>query len=142
MTRGHSINLQHHLDSHTRFGVRDLIVETIRRTAADQKRSCGYAPYFQMLINAKLGKHAYLLDHPRQPLQPEFEDNVVVMDENDTISAATRMAAEAAEVEVARNEPPPVPQLTTQAEKMAFLVSSVQDMEKNIEDILQSQKKP
>ncbi|KAE8786549.1 hypothetical protein D1007_39608 [Hordeum vulgare] len=45
------------------------------------------------------------------------------------------MAAEAA-----RNEPPPVPWLKTQAEEMAFLVISVQGMEKNIQEILQSQK--
>ena len=62
-----------------------------------------------MLINAKLAKHAYLLDHPHLPLQPEFEDNVVVMDENDPSSTAARMAAEAVEGEAARNDPPPVP---------------------------------
>ncbi|KAE8783756.1 hypothetical protein D1007_42735 [Hordeum vulgare] len=50
------------------------------------------------------------------------------------------MAVEAAEVEAARNRPPPVPQLTTQAEQMAFLVSFVQCMEKNIQEILQNQK--
>ncbi|KAE8819971.1 hypothetical protein D1007_02151 [Hordeum vulgare] len=50
------------------------------------------------------------------------------------------MAAEAAEAEAARNRPPPVPQLRTQAEKMAFLVSSVQGMEKNNQEILQNQK--
>ncbi|KAE8780939.1 nucleolysin tiar [Hordeum vulgare] len=36
--------------------------------------------------------------------------------------------------------PPPVPQLRTQAKQMAFLVSSVQGMEKNIQDILQNEK--
>ncbi|KAE8780152.1 hypothetical protein D1007_46746 [Hordeum vulgare] len=51
------------------------------------------------------------------------------------------MAAEAAEAEAARNRPPRVPQLRTQAKKMAFLVSSVQGMEKNIQEILQSQKR-
>ncbi|KAE8791738.1 hypothetical protein D1007_33797 [Hordeum vulgare] len=50
------------------------------------------------------------------------------------------MAAEATEAEAARNRPPPVPQHRTQAEKMAFLVSSIQGMEKNIQEILQSQK--
>ncbi|KAE8786800.1 nucleolysin tiar [Hordeum vulgare] len=50
------------------------------------------------------------------------------------------MAAEAADAEAATNEPPPVPQLKTQADQMAFLVSSVQGMEKNIQEILQSQK--
>ena len=75
MIRGCSINMLHHVDSYTRIRVVDLIVETVRRTIADQKRSCGYAPYIQMFIDAKLGKHVYLLDRPHLPLQPEFEDN-------------------------------------------------------------------
>ncbi|KAE8784637.1 hypothetical protein D1007_41742 [Hordeum vulgare] len=130
----------HLIDTHTRFRVMDLIVETIRRTVADQKRSCGYVPYIQMLRNAKLGKHAYLLDRPHLPLQPEFEDNGVVMDNNDPNSAAARMAVEAAKAEAGRNRPPPVPQLRTPAEQMTFLVSTIQGMEKNIQDIMQNQK--
>ncbi|KAI4999524.1 hypothetical protein ZWY2020_004113 [Hordeum vulgare] len=140
MVRGHSINMLHHLDSRTRFKVMDLIVETIERTTADQKRSSGYAPYIQMLINTKLGKHAFLLDRPHLPLQPEFEDNEVGMDDNDPSSAAARMAVEAAEAENARNVPPPVPQLRTQDKQMAFLVRSIQGMEKNISEILQNWK--
>ncbi|KAE8816234.1 nucleolysin tiar [Hordeum vulgare] len=50
------------------------------------------------------------------------------------------MAAEAAKADATRNRQPPVPQLRTQAEQMAFLVSSSQGMEKNIQEILQSQK--
>ncbi|KAE8806068.1 hypothetical protein D1007_17746 [Hordeum vulgare] len=50
------------------------------------------------------------------------------------------MAAEATEAEAARNKTPQVPQLRTQAEQMAFLVSSLQGMEKNIREILQHQK--
>ncbi|KAE8821575.1 hypothetical protein D1007_00353 [Hordeum vulgare] len=50
------------------------------------------------------------------------------------------MAADVAEVEAARNEPPPVPQLRTQAEKMSFLDSFVKGMERNIQEMLQSQK--
>ncbi|KAE8782239.1 nucleolysin tiar [Hordeum vulgare] len=50
------------------------------------------------------------------------------------------MASEAAQAEAARNRPPPVPQLTTQAEQMVFLVSYVQGMDKNIQEILQNQK--
>ncbi|KAE8789836.1 hypothetical protein D1007_35947 [Hordeum vulgare] len=50
------------------------------------------------------------------------------------------MAAEAVEAEAARNMPPPVPQLRTQAEKMAFIVSTVQGMENNIQETMQNQK--
>ncbi|KAE8819372.1 hypothetical protein D1007_02876 [Hordeum vulgare] len=50
------------------------------------------------------------------------------------------MAAEAAKAEAARNWPPPVPQLRTQAKQMALLVSTVQCMKKNIQEIMQNQK--
>ena len=41
MIKGHAINLLHIFDVPK---VMSLIVETIKRTAADQKRSCGYPP--------------------------------------------------------------------------------------------------
>ncbi|KAE8781188.1 hypothetical protein D1007_45587 [Hordeum vulgare] len=50
------------------------------------------------------------------------------------------MATEAADAEAARNVPTRVPQLKNQAEQMEFLISSIQGMEKNIQEILQSQK--
>ncbi|KAE8768694.1 hypothetical protein D1007_59791 [Hordeum vulgare] len=56
--------------------------------------------------------------------------------DNDTTGA--RMAAEAAEVEAARNRPQLVPQLRTQANKMAFLVSFVQGMGKSIQEIVEN----
>ncbi|KAE8783290.1 hypothetical protein D1007_43280 [Hordeum vulgare] len=90
--------------------------------------------------SGKLGKHAYQLDRPHLPLQPEFEDNEVVMDDNDPNSAAAGMAADAAEAEAARNRPLPVPKLRTEAEKMAFLVSTFEGMEKNIQEMMQKQK--
>ena len=40
MIRGHSINLLQLFDVPQKFKVMSLIVETIKRTAADQKRSC------------------------------------------------------------------------------------------------------
>ena len=80
MIRGHSINLLQLFDLPQKFKVMSLIVETIKRTAADQKRSCGYAPHIQILINSKMGKGIYLLDREHLPLQPEFEDNEVAMD--------------------------------------------------------------
>ena len=60
-----------------------LMVETIKRTAADQKRSCGYAPQIQELINSKMGIGKYLLDKEHFLLYPDFEDNQVVMNENE-----------------------------------------------------------
>ena len=86
MIRGHSINLLHMFDVPEKFKVMTLIIETIKRTAADQKRSCGYAPHIQMLINSKMGKGIYLLDKEHLPLRPDFEDNTVVMDATDPTS--------------------------------------------------------
>lgn len=86
MIRGHSINLLQIFDVPQKFKVMSLIVETIKRTAADQKRSCGYAPHIQVLINSKMGTCTYLLDKEHLPLRPEFEDNTVVMNEDDPTS--------------------------------------------------------
>jgi hypothetical protein len=83
MIRGYSINMLHILDQGAPFKVMDLMVETIKRTAADQKMSCGFAPQIQMLINAKFGTGKFLLDREHLPLQPEHEDNEVVMTKDD-----------------------------------------------------------
>ena len=74
MIRGHSINLLHIFDVPQKFKVMSLIVETIKRTAADQKRSCGYAPHIQVLINSKMGTCTYLFDKEHLPLRPDFEE--------------------------------------------------------------------
>ena len=37
MIRGYSINMLHHIDTHTRIRVMDLIVETIKMTSTDKK---------------------------------------------------------------------------------------------------------
>ena len=55
MIRGHAINMLHIFDVPQKFKVMSLMVETIKRTATDQKRSCGYAPQIQELINSKMG---------------------------------------------------------------------------------------
>ena len=59
MIRGHAIDLLHIFDVPQKFKVISLMVETIKRTAADQKRSCGYAPQIQELINSKMGTGTY-----------------------------------------------------------------------------------
>jgi hypothetical protein len=87
MIRGHSINMLHHIDQHERIKVMDLIVETIKRTTADQKRSCGFAPHIQMLINSKGANKSFQLDRKHLPLRPEFEDTTVTMDASHPTSA-------------------------------------------------------
>ena len=86
MIRGHAINLLHIFDVPQKFKVMSLIVETIKRTAANHKRSCGYAPQIQEPINSKMGTGTYLLDKDHMPIYPGFEDNTVVMDEDEPYS--------------------------------------------------------
>ena len=123
MIRGYSINMLHHVDLHTRFRVMDPIVQTIKRTAADQKRSCGYAPYIQMLINSKLEKNLYELDRPHMPLQPEFEDNVVVMDPSHPTSSTAQAEVARAEAETARATSAQVPR--SRSEQMDLIFTSL-----------------
>ena len=91
----------HKIDERQCFRVMDLIVETIKRTAADQKRSCGFAPHIQMLINAKYGTGKYQLEREHLPLYPEFEDNEVVMDEDHPTSVKGQEKIAEAKAEIA-----------------------------------------
>ena len=105
MIRGHAIKLLHIFDVPQKFKVMGLIVETIKRTAADQKRSCGYAPQIQELINSKMGTSTYLLDKEHIPIYPDFEDNTVVMDENGPSSMQAQAKREKARAEKAAKMP-------------------------------------
>ena len=102
MIHGHSINLLHMFYVPQNFKVMSLIVETVKRTAADQKRSCGYAPHIQMLIKSKMGTRTYLLDKEHLPLRPEFEDNEIVMDASHPTSAKDQEKREKREARAKR----------------------------------------
>ena len=80
-------------------------METIKRTAADQKRSCGYAPHIQELINSKMGTDTYLLDKEHLPLYPEFEDNTVEMNEEEPSSMQAHEKREKARAKKAAKMP-------------------------------------
>ena len=101
MIRGHSINLLQRFDVPQKFKVMSLMVETIKRAAADQKRSCGYAPQIQELINSKMGTDTYLLDKEHLPLRPDFEDKIVVMNDEDSTSVEAQEKREKAKAEKA-----------------------------------------
>ena len=105
MIKGHSINLLQLFDVPQKFKVMSLIVETIKRTATDQKRSCGYAPHIQELINSKIGTCTYLLDKEHLPIYPDFEDNTIVMDENEPSSVQAQEKKEKARAEKAAKMP-------------------------------------
>jgi hypothetical protein len=137
MIRGYSINMLHLFDERAPFKVMDLMVETIKRTAADQKRSCGFAPQIQMLINAKFGTGKFLLDREHLPLQPEHEDNVVVMDEEDPTSVKGQAKIEAAKKAKADKEA-----AAAAAKPKSFgeqILEATQRIEQRLASIVQSQ---
>jgi hypothetical protein len=142
MIRGHSINMPHHIDHSERFRVMDLIVETVTRTAADQKRSCGFAPHIQVLINSKVGNKTYLLDREHLPLRPEFEDNTVTMDPSHPTSS-TAQAEKEARAESAKSAQPratSAPLLKTKADQMNYLLRATQRIEQSLANLAVNQK--
>ena len=119
-----------------------LIVETIKRTAADQKRSCGYAPHIQMLINSKMGKGTYLLDKEHLPLWPYFEENEVVMDASHPTCAEAQEKREKAKVEKAA-KPASAPDasqviLKTKQDQLNYLIEATLRIEKGLATLTQN----
>src|SRR3954471_7976370 len=82
-----------------------LIVQTIKRTTADQKRSCGYAPQIQELINSKMGTGTYLLDKEHLPIYPDFEYNQLIMNDYEPSAVQHQAKREKAKAEKAAKMP-------------------------------------
>src|SRR3989337_3052907 len=126
-----------------KFKVMSLIVETIKRTAADQKRSCGYAPHIQVLINSKMGTCTYLLDKEHLPLHPEFEDNTVVMDEDEpSLVQAQEKRAKAKPEKAAKM--PSIEEasevfLKSKQDQLAYLIQATLRIEKGLATLTQNQ---
>ena len=142
MIRGYSIDMLHHIDEMVSFNVMDLIVETIKRTAADQKRSCGYAPYIQLLINSKVGSNIYQLERKHLPLQPELEDCTVTMDASHPSSAAAQEQAEAARAAATqtRGASTSTAQLPkTKSDQMTYLLLATQRIEQGLANLVKNQ---
>ena len=143
MIRGHSINLLQIFDVPQKFKVMSLIVETINRTAADQKRSCGYAPHIQELNNSKMGTSTYLLDNEHLPLYPEFEDNTVLMNEEDPSSVQAQEKKEKARAEKAAKMPTAEEAsqifLKRKQDQLGYLIASTLRIEKGLATLTQNQ---
>ena len=143
MIRGHAINLLHIFDVPQKFKVMSLMIETIKRTAADQKRSCGYAPQIQELINSKMGTGIYLLDKEHLPIRPDFEDNQVVMPENEPSSAQAQAKKEKARKEKAAKMPTQEEAseyfLKTKQEQLGYLIASTLRIEQGLATLTQNQ---
>ena len=65
-----------------------------------------YAPQIQELINSKMGTGTYLLDKEHMPIYPDFEDNQVVMNEDEPSSVHVQAKREKAKAEKAAKMPP------------------------------------
>ena len=143
MIRGHAINMLHIFDVPQKFKVMSLMVETIKRTAADQKRSCGYAPHIQELINSKMDIGTYLLDKEYLPLYPEFEDNTVVMNENEPSSAQAHEKREKAKAEKAAKMPTIEEAsqvfLKSKQDQLGYLIQSTLRIEKGLATLTKNQ---
>jgi hypothetical protein len=120
-----------------------LIVETIKRTIADQKRSCGFNPHIQLLINSKVGTSTYLLDRKHLPMLPEFKDNVVVMDPSHPTSVEAQAKMEAAVAAKAAKEASApsssIAQLKTKYDQMNYLLEATQRIEQSLANLVKNQ---
>ena len=120
-----------------------LINETIKRTAADQKRSCGNAPHIQMLINSKMGTGTYLLDKEHLPLRPDFEDNTVVMNTEDPTSVEAQEKREKEKSEKAARMPSVEEAsqvyLKSKKDQLGYLIQATLRIEKGLATLTQNQ---
>ena len=120
-----------------------LIVESIKRTTAYQKRSCGYAPQIQELINSKMGTGTYLLDKEHLPIYLEFEDNTMVMDENEPSSVHAQAKKEKAKAEKAARMPTTEEAsqylLKSKQDQLGYLIASTLRIEKGLATLTQNQ---
>ena len=143
MIRGHSIDMLQIFDGPQKFKVMSLIVETIKRIAADQKRSCGYAPHIQELVNSKMGTGIYLLDKEHLPLCPEFEDNIVVMNEEEPSSAQAQEKRAKANAEKAARMPSAKEAsqvfLKSKQYQLGYLIQATLRIEKGLATLTQNQ---
>ena len=120
-----------------------LIVETIKGTDADQERSCGYAPQIQELINSKMGIDTYLLDKEHLPIYPDFEDNTVVMDENEPSSVQAQKKREKAKAQKAAKMPTTEEAsqvfLKSKQDQLGYLIQATLRIEKGLATLTQNQ---
>ena len=143
MIRGHSIDLLHLFDVPQKFKVMSLIVETVKRTAAYQNRSCGYSPHIQMLINSKVGTGTYLHDKEHLPLRPDFEDNEVVMDASHPTSVEAHEKIEKAKAtKAAKAASAPdasIVNLKTKQDQITYLLEATLRIEKSLANLTKNQ---
>nr|XP_045088124.1 myosin-11-like [Aegilops tauschii subsp. strangulata] len=150
------------------FKVMSLIVETIKRTTANQKRpdfednevvmdashptsveahekieKAKATKAAKMLINSKVGTGTYLLDKEHIPLRPDFEDNEVVMDASHPTSVEAHEKIEKAKAtKAAKAASAPdasIVNLKTKQDQLTYLLEATLRIEKSLANLTKNQ---
>ncbi len=94
-------------------------------------------------MNYKMGTGIYLLDKEHLPIRPDFEDNQVVMTENEPSSAQAQAKKEKARKEKAAKMPTQEEAseyfLKTKQEQLGYLIASTLRIEKGLATLTQNQ---
>ena len=100
-------------------------------------------PQIQELINSKMGTGKYLLDKEHFALSPDFEDNQVVMTENEPSSVQAQEKKEKARKEKAAKMPTQEEAseyvLKNKQEQLGYLIASTLRLEKGLATLTQKQ---
>ena len=100
-------------------------------------------PQIQELINSKMGTGTYLLDKEHLPIYPDFEDNTIVMDENEPSSVQAQEKKEKARDEKAAKMPTAEEAsqifLKSKQDQLGYLIASTLRIEKGLATLTQNQ---
>ena len=101
-----------------------------------------YAPHIHELNNSKMGTSIYLLDKKYLPLYPDFEDNTVVMDENEPSSVQAQEKRAKARAEKAAKMPSVEEasqvSLKSKQDQMTYLIQETLRIEKGLATLTQN----
>src|SRR4051812_37219075 len=96
-----------------------------------------------MLINSRMGTYTYLLDKEHLPIYPDFEDNQVVMHENEPSSVQAQAKKEKARKEKVAKMPTQEEAyeylLKNNQEQLSYLIASTLRIEKGLATLTQNQ---
>ena len=95
-----------------------------------------------VLINSKMGTSTYLLDKEHLPLKPDFEDNIVVMNEEDPSLVQAHEKREKARAEKAAKMPTAKEAsqvfLKSKQDQLGYLIASTLRIEKGLTTLIQN----
>ena len=92
-----------------------------------------------MLINSKVVTSTYLLDCEHLPLQPEFEDNEVVMDPSHPTYVEAQEEIQAAAAKEATTPNAPIANLKTKQDQMTYLLEATLRIERSLAYLAKNQ---